>query len=98
MVLFGLHFGSSALIGTGILKVGIFIVLTPLIGAFSGILNVGPNNVIHKKKHPMKVEKNFRCYSYFLMLFILDMEAMMLKRQWNNCSPTFSVAGSIFYC
>lgn len=57
--------GTSALIGTGILKIGIFIVLSPLIGAILGFIMMAITLFIHKNKHPLKVEKRFKVMQLF---------------------------------
>jgi len=88
--------GSSALIGTGILKVGVFIVLSPLIGAFLGFLMMAITMRIQKKKHPMKVEKKFK------VLQLFSSAVFSLGHGSNDAQKTmgiiavllFSVAGS----
>lgn len=88
--------GSGALIGTGILKVGVFIVLSPLIGAFLGFLMMALTMWIHKKKHPMKVENNFK------VLQLFSSAVFSLGHGSNDAQKTmgiiavllFSVAGS----
>ena len=57
--------GTSALIGTGILKIGLFIVLSPLIGAILGFIMMAITLFIHKNKHPLKVEKRFKVMQLF---------------------------------
>jgi len=57
--------GTSALIGTGILKIGLFIVLSPLIGAMLGFIMMAITLFLHRKKHPLKVEKNFKVMQLF---------------------------------
>jgi len=57
--------GTGALIGTGILKIGLFIVLSPLIGAILGFIMMAITLFLHRKKHPLKVEKNFKVMQLF---------------------------------
>lgn len=57
--------GTSALIGTGILKIGLFIVLSPLIGAILGFIMMAITLFIHRNRHPLKVEKRFKVMQLF---------------------------------
>lgn len=88
--------GTSALIGTGILKIGIFIVLSPLIGAILGFIMMAITLFIHKNKHPLKVEKRFKVMQLF------SSAIFSLGHGGNDAQKTmgiiamllFSVAGS----
>jgi len=57
--------GPSALISTGIFKIGLFIVLSPLIGAFLGFFMMAITMWIFRKRHPLKVEKTFHVLQLF---------------------------------
>ncbi|MEA5005986.1 MAG: inorganic phosphate transporter [Rikenellaceae bacterium] len=57
--------GSGALISTGILKIGLFIVLSPLIGAILGFIMMAITLFIHRNRHPLKVEKRFKVMQLF---------------------------------
>lgn len=88
--------GTSALIGTGILKIGIFIVLSPLIGAILGFIMMAITLFIHRNKHPLKVEKRFKVMQLF------SSAIFSLGHGGNDAQKTmgiiamllFSVAGS----
>jgi len=88
--------GTSALIGTGILKIGIFIVLSPLIGSILGFIMMAITLFIHKNKHPLKVEKRFKVMQLF------SSAIFSLGHGGNDAQKTmgiiamllFSVAGS----
>lgn len=58
-------YGSSALIATGIFKIGLFIVLSPLIGATLGFLIMTITLRIFKNKHPLKVDGTFKVLQLF---------------------------------
>jgi len=57
--------GSSALIATGIFKIGVFIVLSPLIGAVLGFIMMAITMRVFKNRHPLKVEKTFHVLQLF---------------------------------
>ncbi len=88
--------GTGALIGTGILKIGLFIVLSPLIGAILGFIMMAITLFIHKNKHPLKVEKKFKIMQLF------SSAIFSLGHGGNDAQKTmgiiamllFSVAGS----
>lgn len=88
--------GSSALIGAGILKIAIFIVLSPLIGMLLGFLMMCLTMVIFKRSHPLKVEKTFKVMQLF------SSAIFSLGHGGNDAQKTmgiiaillFSVAGS----
>jgi len=58
-------YGSGALITTGIFKIGLFIVLSPLIGAVLSFIMMSITMLIFKKQHPLKVEGIFKVMQLF---------------------------------
>ncbi len=58
-------YGSSALVISGILKVILFIVLSPLIGLVLGFMMMCLTLLIFRRQHPMKVEKLFKVFQLF---------------------------------
>ena len=58
-------YGSSALITTGIFKIGLFIVLSPLIGAILSFLMMSITMLIFKNRHPHRVEGIFKVMQLF---------------------------------
>lgn len=58
-------YGTSALIATGIFKIGLFIVLSPLIGAVLSFLMMSITMMIFKNRHPHKVEGIFKVMQLF---------------------------------
>ena len=58
-------YGSEALITTGIFKIGLFIVLSPLIGAVLSFIMMSITMLIFKKQHPLKVEGVFKVMQLF---------------------------------
>lgn len=58
-------YGSGALITTGIFKIGLFIVLSPLIGAVLSFIMMSITMLIFKKQHPLKVEGAFKVMQLF---------------------------------
>ncbi len=58
-------YGSGALITTGIFKIGLFIVLSPLIGAVLSFIMMSITMLIFKKQHPLKVEGVFKVMQLF---------------------------------
>lgn len=58
-------YGSSALIATGIFKIGLFIVLSPLIGAVLSFFMMSLTMLVFKKQHPHKVEGIFKVMQLF---------------------------------
>lgn len=88
--------GTSALVATGIFKVGLFIILSPLIGTILSFLIMAITMRIFKNRHPLKVEKSF----HFLQLF--SSAIFSLGHGGNDAQKTmgivsillFSVAGS----
>ena len=62
-VLFGI--GPEFLIGSGIAKIALFIVLSPLIGMVLGFLMMCLTMLVFKKQHPMKVEGIFKKMQLF---------------------------------
>jgi len=57
--------GSSALIATGIFKIGLFIFLAPLIGACIAFIMMAITLRVFKNRHPLKVEKTFHVLQLF---------------------------------
>ena len=49
-------FGSDALVASGIIKIAVFIVLSPLIGMILGFFTMCLTMLIFRRKHPLKVE------------------------------------------
>lgn len=58
-------YGSSALVVSGIVKIAVFIVLSPLIGMVLGFIMMCITLAIFKKQHPMKVEGIFKGFQLF---------------------------------
>ena len=58
-------YGSGALITTGIFKIGLFIVLSPLIGAVLSFIMMSITMLIFKNRHPLKVEGIFKVMQLF---------------------------------
>lgn len=89
-------YGSSALIGSGILKIAIFIVLSPLIGLVLGFIMMCLTMLIFKKKNPAKVEGIFKCFQLFSSaIFSLGHGANDAQKTMGIIAILlFSVAGS----
>lgn len=65
-------YGSSALVGSGIFKIAIFIVLSPLIGMILGFIMMCITMLCFKKQHPLKVEGFFKgCQLFSSAIFSL---------------------------
>lgn len=62
-VLFGM--GPQFLIGSGIAKIALFIILSPLIGMTLGFFMMCLTMLVFKKQHPMKVEGIFKKMQLF---------------------------------
>lgn len=58
-------YGTDALFATGIYKIGLFIVLSPLIGAVLSFMMMSLTMLVFKKKHPLKVEGIFKVMQLF---------------------------------
>jgi PiT family inorganic phosphate transporter len=58
-------FGTDALVLTGILKIALFIVLSPLIGSVLSFMMMSITLLIFKRKHPLKVERTFKVLQLF---------------------------------
>ena len=58
-------FGSNALVTTGILKIALFIVLSPLIGSILSFIMMTLTLWIFKSKNPFKVEGTFKVMQLF---------------------------------
>lgn len=58
-------FGSDALVATGILKIALFIVLSPLIGSLLSFIMMSLTLWVFKKKNPLKVEGIFKVMQLF---------------------------------
>ncbi len=88
--------GTSALVATGIFKIGLFIILSPLIGTILSFIIMAITMRIFKNRHPLKVEKTF----HFMQLF--SSAIFSLGHGGNDAQKTmgivsillFSVAGS----
>lgn len=89
-------FGSESLIFAGIIKIAIFIVLSPLIGLFLGFFMMSLTLLIFKKSHPARVDGIFKS------LQLLSSAIFSLGHGGNDAQKTmgiiaillFSVAGS----
>lgn len=89
-------FGSEFLIGSGILKIGIFIILSPIIGLILGFFMMCLTMLLFKKTHPMRVEGIFK------KMQLLSSAIFSLGHGGNDAQKTmgiiaillFSVAGS----
>ncbi len=88
--------GSQALIYSGIFKIAVFIVLSPLIGMTLGFILMSITLFVFKKRHPLKVEKGFKVMQLF------SSAIFSLGHGGNDAQKTmgiiaillFSVAGS----
>lgn len=88
--------GGQALIYTGIFKIAIFIVLSPLIGMTLGFILMSITLFVFRKRHPLKVEKGFKIMQLF------SSAVFSLGHGGNDAQKTmgiiaillFSVAGS----
>lgn len=89
-------FGSSALIGSGIFKIAIFIVLSPLIGMILGFAMMCLTLLLFKKQHPLKVEGIFKGFQLFSSaIFSLGHGANDAQKTMGIIAILlFSVAGS----
>lgn len=58
-------FGSNALVATGILKIALFIVLSPLIGSVLSFIMMSITMLIFKRKNPLKIEGGFKVMQLF---------------------------------
>src|SRR5574344_714224 len=58
-------FGSNALVATGILKMALFIVLSPLIGSVLSFIMMSITMLIFKRKNPLKIEGGFKVMQLF---------------------------------
>jgi PiT family inorganic phosphate transporter len=89
-------YGSSALFFSGIFKIAIFIVLSPLIGLVLGFLMMCLTMVLFRRRHPVKVEGLFKGMQ------MLSSAVFSLGHGANDAQKTmgiiavllFSVAGS----
>ena len=88
--------GTTALISSGIFKIAIFIVLSPLIGMILGFLIMSLTLFLFRKRHPVKVEGTFK------ILQLFSSAVFSLGHGGNDAQKTmgiiaillFSVAGS----
>lgn len=89
-------FGSSALVGAGIFKIAVFIVLSPLIGMVLGFIMMCLTMKIFKKQHPLKVEGLFKGFQLFSSaIFSLGHGANDAQKTMGIIAILlFSVAGS----
>lgn len=89
-------FGADFLIGSGILKIAIFIILSPLIGLVLGFLMMCLTMLLFRRTHPMRVEGIFK------KLQLLSSAIFSLGHGGNDAQKTmgiiaillFSVAGN----
>lgn len=89
-------YGSSALVLSGIFKIALFIVLSPLIGMVLGFLMMCITMFLFRKQHPARVE------GYFKLLQLFSSAIFSLGHGANDAQKTmgiiaillFSVAGS----
>lgn len=89
-------YGSTALIATGIIKISLFIVLSPLIGVILGFIIMAITMRVFKNRHPLKVEGTFK------VLQLFSSAIFSLGHGSNDAQKTmgiiavllFSVAGS----
>lgn len=88
--------GSQALIYSGIFKIAVFIVLSPLIGMTLGFILMSITLFVFQRRHPLKVEKGFKIMQLF------SSAVFSLGHGGNDAQKTmgiiaillFSVAGS----
>jgi PiT family inorganic phosphate transporter len=83
--------GSSALITTGIIKIGIFIVLSPLIGMLLSFIFMALTMRIFKRKHPLKIEGLF----HGLQLF--SSAIFSLGHGGNDAQKTMGIIAILLY-
>ncbi|WP_294143039.1 inorganic phosphate transporter [uncultured Sanguibacteroides sp.] len=89
-------YGSSALVFSGIFKIAIFIVLSPLIGLILGFIMMCITLRIFHKQHPVKVEGLFKAFQLFSSaIFSLGHGANDAQKTMGIIAILlFSVAGS----
>ncbi len=89
-------YGSSALFFSGIFKIAIFIVLSPLIGMFLAFIMMCITFFLFRKRHPMKVEGLFKGLQLFSSaIFSLGHGANDAQKTMGIIAILlFSVAGS----
>lgn len=63
-------YGTSALVFSGIFKIALFIVLSPLIGMILGFIMMCITYFIFRKQHPAKVEGLFKILQLFFFCHI----------------------------
>ncbi|MFA6334870.1 MAG: inorganic phosphate transporter [Bacteroidales bacterium] len=83
--------GSSALIATGIFKIGLFIILAPLIGAILSFIILTITMRVFKNRHPLKVEKTF----HILQLF--SSAVFSLGHGGNDAQKTMGIIAILLY-
>lgn len=84
-------YGSSALIGSGIFKIAIFIVLSPLIGMILGFLMMCLTMLIFKKTSPVKVEGSFK------KLQLLSSAIFSLGHGANDAQKTMGIIAILLF-
>lgn len=89
-------YGSSALVLTGIFKIAVFIILSPLIGMILGFIMMCITMFLFRKKHPVKVEGLFKFFQLFSSaIFSLGHGANDAQKTMGIIAILlFSVAGS----
>ncbi len=84
-------YGSSALIASGIFKVALFIVLSPLIGMILSFIFMSLTMLIFKNRHPLKVEGLF----HGLQLF--SSAIFSLGHGGNDAQKTMGIIAVLLY-
>lgn len=83
--------GSSALIATGIIKIAVFIVLSPLIGMILSFIFMAITMRLFKRRHPLKVEGVF----HGLQLF--SSAVFSLGHGGNDAQKTMGIIAILLY-
>lgn len=84
-------YGSSALFASGIFKIAIFIVLSPLIGMILGFFMMCLTMLVFHKKHPMKVEGLFKGLQLF------SSAIFSLGHGANDAQKTMGITAILLY-
>jgi PiT family inorganic phosphate transporter len=83
--------GASALIFSGIFKIAIFIVLSPLIGLLLGFLTMCLTMLLFRHRHPMKVEGLFKGMQ------MLSSAIFSLGHGANDAQKTMGIIAVLLY-
>ncbi len=84
-------YGFSSLILSGILKIALFIILSPMIGVILGFIIMNITLLLFKKKNPLKVEKGFRAMQ------LLSSAVFSLGHGANDAQKTMGIIAILLY-